>query len=142
MRHADFLYDTGIWLKAERLVFVGVIHPPLEGRLLRTQIIGVVSIRCATMTDMTDERLAEIRARVEVAAEGPWVIDGDFLVSNDGAPIADGRYFHEPDYERNLKFIAHARTDISDLLAEIGRLNERIDNLAEEITALRAENHD
>ena len=78
------------------------------------------------MTGMTPERLAEIRARAEAATEGPWwttrnlrpatIFSGEGSDYNDA--VADDA---EP---ADATFIAHARTDVPELVAEIERLRE------------------
>lgn len=101
------------------------------------------------MTDQT--RLNEIRARVEAATPGPWrVIDTEHMI--EGTPDQSipclhivkpedeegdnehGFYFAEAEIitemDANLvdaTFIAHARQDIPDLLAEVGRLSAERD---------------
>ena len=86
---------------------------------------------------MTPERLAEIRARAEAATEGPWEAtweEGDDWWSITGAPQrvgADGPWALCPEVATSdardpadATFIAHARTDVPDLVAEIERLRE------------------
>lgn len=95
---------------------------------------------------LSDERLAEIRARVDAAAPGPW--RESETVADRGAdqwyvlPPADysdlilARGFSD-DLPRdaralaNRTFIAHARTDIPDLLDEIARLREALAQVPE-----------
>lgn len=80
---------------------------------------------------MTPERLQEIRKRCDKAVEGPWFTGGP----NDGGltSIEDGRCrglytiyaeTHEAD------FIAHARTDVPELLDEIERLEKEATEFA------------
>lgn len=96
---------------------------------------------------MTDDRIAEIRARAEKATAGPWAVEethGRDCVWLDVVNVAtEDEIFNgetQPqehivcvDYgERlksgkeheiaNLEFVAHARTDIPDLLARIAEL--------------------
>lgn len=59
---------------------------------------------------MTPERLAEIKARAEAATSGPW---------DDGCSHAV-----------NGEFIAHARQDIPDLVAEVERLRAALSDIA------------
>ena len=96
---------------------------------------------------MTDEakRLAEIRARAEKATPGPWKWHtsnswrrlkrddrgisqsvSEPFVARDGHPDLD---INEPD----MQFIAHARTDIPFLLAEIERLRAQVRRYAERL---------
>ena len=87
---------------------------------------------------MTPERLAEIKARCETATPGPWVHEVTSDVQRVG-PCAgfedpyDGggprvvttviqAWRKEPGRLEDLRFIAHARTDVPDLVAEVERL--------------------
>lgn len=61
-------------------------------------------------------RIEDIKARVAAATPGPWVADEEWWVcqpGEDGDIIVDGSVFPDP---RDAAFIAHARTDIPDLL--------------------------
>ena len=96
---------------------------------------------------MSPERLAEIRARVDAATPGPWHLDDDGaeIKTPDHGTIAD---IWEPTQEsRNGEFIAGARTDVPDLLAENDRLTTELakyvghePTIAEEMQYLSAEN--
>lgn len=99
------------------------------------------------MSAMTPERLDEIRERVEAATEGPWR-SHDFGHAGEEEPssvvVHVGGFDHSdllthdtetavawmPRWDRqesdNATFIAHARTDVPDLLAEVARLRERV----------------
>jgi hypothetical protein len=71
------------------------------------------------MTTMTDEQLAEIRARCEAATGGPWEVGHKCEIYTrhyQVGPIGD---FWEP---ADARFTAHAREDIPALLAEVERL--------------------
>lgn len=80
---------------------------------------------------MTQERLDEIEAREAKATEGPWGVDGpaqcgpgDSLAVyhvEDGGTVA----YVQPSWD-DAEFIAHARTDIPALLAEVERLRALI----------------
>ena len=88
-----------------------------------------------------ETRLAEIRARVEAATEGPWMVDpedfGTILASNDGG--FDGYHIadvHDHDggmfpVEHNGQFIAASRTDLPDLLAAVEAVMGRLPSLLE-----------
>ncbi|MFZ3592244.1 hypothetical protein [Streptomyces sp. BH104] len=91
---------------------------------------------------LTDEQLAEIQARTESATPGPWWTDilpehGGESIGIDApgdnwiVPVQD---LHEPDAE----FVAHARTDVPTLLAEVQRLKGELAKVAE-FAAKRAE---
>jgi len=92
---------------------------------------------------MKPERLAEIRARCEAATEGPWRVHGvdkhwdkhqAYYKVRGSIPgrkwqIADCRYvdheegcYDEGEAAANANFIARARQDIPDLLAEVEAL--------------------
>lgn len=103
---------------------------------------------------MTDERLSEIRARAEKATLGPWEWDSynsihapEQKIDHDGEkwckviasipdhPTGEDSFLAEQITERsawyresaaNADLIAHARTDIPDLLDEIGRLKAEL----------------
>ncbi len=87
---------------------------------------------------MTDEELKAIEARANEATEGPWDFDKDqsdwvrtrFVKTfppGQGAPIESfgvcaPLWFNTPDEcRRNGTFIAHARTDVPALVAEVRR---------------------
>lgn len=85
---------------------------------------------------ITEKRLTEIQARLEAATEGPWTVgddDPEYIVfpekgGYDGLVIAkvvdqDGALFP---VEHNGQFIAHAPTDIADLLAEVEWLHDEL----------------
>ncbi|HDZ38156.1 MAG TPA: hypothetical protein ENH62_07710 [Marinobacter sp.] len=86
------------------------------------------------------DKLVAISARLEAATPGPWrVVDkGDFLES-DAGPIADLRYFHIPDNEKNADFIAHAPTDISWMAEEIKQLRAELAAERDVLTGLGKE---
>ena len=81
---------------------------------------------------MTPERLNQIKARYEAATEGPWTIGynnpsgcpvvSPNVVSCNTAVIASVRGLVT---KPNTAFIAHARQDLPDCLAEIERLQKR-----------------
>lgn len=79
---------------------------------------------------MTQEQLDTIRRRTEKATEGPWGVEGpaqcgpsDTLVVY---PVEDGGTlaYVQPSWD-DAGFIAHARTDVPALLAEVERLRAR-----------------
>ena len=95
---------------------------------------------------MNAERLEQIKERAEKAVAGPWTVenpmDSPAVIANGHkqaydwdfiAHIETGKAKHSVKADRNASFIAHARQDIPDLLAEIERLTTRI-------TALETEN--
>ncbi len=82
---------------------------------------------------MTEERIAEIRARAEAATPGPWWTHKSFEViygqksGFDSLIVCaleseDFMYSKERDMQANAAFIAHAREDIPALLDEVERL--------------------
>lgn len=98
---------------------------------------------------LSDERLAEIRTRVEAATEGPWGIcdvpackcqmiwagDQESVVA-----VAHGAHWGEaigdpwPNQEQsraNRDFVRHSRQDVPDLLAEVERWKGMARNVVE-----------
>jgi hypothetical protein len=91
------------------------------------------------MTTLTPERLADIEKRCEKLVPGPWIVDADPDRSDqlavrgidvNGWWIAGAcvGIWHDMGGEAHAQFIAHARTDIPDLLNEIKRLREEVSN--------------
>lgn len=93
---------------------------------------------------MSDQaRLDEIRTRAQAATPEPWgwlAYEPSTLVSYDylGDPVAEkyglrprvlatGEYNRKTPSRHDADFIAHARQDIPDLLAEVGRLSAERD---------------
>lgn len=101
------------------------------------------------MSALTPERLAEIRERVEGASEGPWIhytpnprhsLSSSVLSEPlDSDPLAVSSEVAEGVAKRDGAFIAHARTDVPDLLAAVQRLGRLHQGQAEHIVGLRAE---
>lgn len=116
------------------------------------------------MGELTAERLAEIKARCKAAAGGPWEIGIDeelvpleeadaSMAARENAAfparwICGGGYalaaVGDPlssklcdDDKANLAFIAHARQDIPDLLAEVERLRRLLKD-ADEVLHIAA----
>lgn len=79
---------------------------------------------------LTGRQLEAIRQRAKAATGGDWYWDegyeqdipGRYVYCDEGAIVASADVLEEDDAE----FIAHARTDIPALLAEIERLNDVI----------------
>lgn len=98
---------------------------------------------------LTAERLAEIKARAEKATPGPWFLRdegtfGEVLVQYRTEP--HGFRFpvaravrSTPGYAESAEFIAHARQDVPDLVAEVERLREENEELLEAIGTVLAE---
>lgn len=89
---------------------------------------------------LTPEHLAEIEARAEAATEGPWTEGQDSAVWNAriyGPPNSGHRSTSlcevlqngAGDAANNRAFIAHARTDIPDLLAAYKAAQEENERL-------------
>ncbi|MFE0887853.1 hypothetical protein ACFW4Q_02260 [Streptomyces rochei] len=82
---------------------------------------------------LSPEREAEIAARAEAATPGPWFVHPDW----------PGRVFSESEFnahvarvtgsnpEHNEQFIAHARTDVPALLAELAAVRAERDQARE-----------
>lgn len=72
---------------------------------------------------ITKERLAEIKARCEAATRAPWDVveihPKHYHVSAalDEPPVAEVEYIIQ-----DAEFVAHARQDVPDLVAEVERL--------------------
>ncbi|MFD6782300.1 hypothetical protein [Streptomyces diastaticus] len=90
-------------------------------------------------TPLSPEYLAEIAARAEAATAGPWCTDGAEIYQGDEyswdafwvgetcrADEADGGLL-------DAAFIAHARTDVPALLAEVERLRAALSSAADAI---------
>lgn len=83
---------------------------------------------------MSDERLAEIRAREQAATVGPWAYtrwDDTFFMATFGVRAAE-RVVAYAEHDRgpecadeDMDFIAAARQDVPDLLSEVERLRTR-----------------
>lgn len=83
---------------------------------------------------MSDERLAEIRARVAEASPAPWSVDISYrrnskviaLVQLVRPPVAGSNIPQLKSWQigdlPNLMFIANSRADVPELLAEVDRL--------------------
>lgn len=95
---------------------------------------------------ITSAELAEIKARVDAATPGTWTVDDseaaigwDVVATGEdnlcgwvanGAP-GEGAFCEEPD----ARFVAHARTDVPRLVAEVERLNSVLDRYRSESTS-------
>lgn len=105
------------------------------------------------MKRLTNAELNAIRERAEKATPGPWearawksTTDDQYFVSQafeGGKELATAwqgeRYPEMPEIpngeaEANAKFIAHARSDVPKLLAEIERLRNGIDRVLYHLT--------
>jgi hypothetical protein len=85
---------------------------------------------------MTPEELAEIKARCEKATPGPWCWWGDRF---SGRGIGQGDeyefgiqvvvYLKGVSTDENADFIAHSRTDIPALVAEVERLRAALEQI-------------
>lgn len=95
---------------------------------------------------MTEQELAEIQERCAEASPGPWKPDAyDMGPDNYSLSVLDSKglvILEVPSTssldESNLLFVAHARTDVPALLAEIARLKAENARLREAL-ALRHE---
>jgi hypothetical protein len=85
---------------------------------------------------MTPEELAEIEARAEAAAAGPWNDSGRGFRTDIGYCMdrEDGERVLIPLFETrtnakraDIVFVTHARTDIPALIAEVKRLQQQIE---------------
>ena len=106
------------------------------------------------MSELTKEQCEEIREREKLATAGPWRIgNGDegwfwgFLVADtviDDCPddkpspavLAD--FNRHVRYEANSSFVAHAKTDIPNLLDTVASLRAKLENTqVEHVAALK-----
>ena len=82
---------------------------------------------------LTDEELAQIRERSEMASAGPWTLEG---VAYESFAVMSPDYLYGEMFVVSVKddadFIANAREDIPKLLAEIEMLRDEVE-LYEEI---------
>jgi hypothetical protein len=109
------------------------------------------------MTDrLTPARLAEIRQRAAHATEGPWAIwrdldhQGFITVGDATGVIPEGAAYTEGPsnptahvyIEEDAEFIAAARADVPDLLAEIERLTAEHAAFEQRLADVQAEHHE
>lgn len=84
-------------------------------------------------TPLSDERLAEIRAREQAATLGPWKATRVYEITSHCLP--DGHLIigevDEDGTRNDATFIAAARQDVPDLLAEVERLRACVAELDE-----------
>lgn len=79
---------------------------------------------------MNKEQLKKIKDRVEAAMDGPWKYDGEAIYDSKTTRIADVWVDAGPcqyvlrGTKETHEFIAHARTDIPNLLDEVKRLQD------------------
>jgi len=81
---------------------------------------------------MTGEELAEIKAREQAAAPGPWWISANFKII-----IPKGGALEKS--SENMIFIARARQDVPALIVEVERLNAENERLTRELDAAVAD---
>lgn len=86
---------------------------------------------------MTPEQLAAIRARLDAATPGPWIAEysgdqGNCVIPHDALSTREAvcvtRLYHAA---ADAEFIAHARTDLETLLAEVEHLTQMIRDIDE-----------
>ena len=80
---------------------------------------------------MTKKEIEEIKSRLEKASPGPWRVasttDGEYILDCDDWVVAAIFERKEDTY-----FVAHAREDIPQLVAEVERLREGLTYLTED----------
>ena len=86
---------------------------------------------------MTEERLAALEVLCQAATEGPWNAAPEI---NYDIYSLDHGWVAQTDDDANSDFIAEARTALPELLAEVRRLRECLEVLAQ-ATKLGAEHH-
>jgi hypothetical protein len=89
------------------------------------------------MERLTDAELEAIRKRAEAATEGPWYSEDNSVVYSEkvvdrkyGEPVEVADTSCGPDIG-NAEFIAHAREDVPKLLAEVERLRDALEDIAD-----------
>lgn len=77
---------------------------------------------------MSNLDLPAIKARYEAATEGPWTGEDNYVRGDHGVlamcPCYGPGYLAEFPAAANAEFIAHARTDVPELVAEVERLRK------------------
>jgi hypothetical protein len=96
---------------------------------------------------LTDDELKAMKERLERATPGPWVKkdleEGQWVLRsqsapNFGIPVLDEYLKHHQPYiayginHRDANLIAHSRTDMEKLIAEVERLRAAFDYVCEE----------
>lgn len=96
------------------------------------------------MTNISKEEMKQIRERVEKSTGGKWQYWGGdvYTVSKQGrinlqaiCCLNDGENIENPNEEADAALIVNAREDITKLLAEIKRINEKIRELEGDVEA-------
>ena len=83
---------------------------------------------------LTDEELADIKAREAAATAGPWHIDEQGLFIWDKCIAGITTFFElRFDNDADAEFIAYARTDVPRLIADLRASRERIKELEAEV---------
>ena len=80
----------------------------------------------------------QIEARAKAATPGPWINNRNGVVTVESHPLAPT--VSENSSWGDADFIAHARTDIDDLLTVIAITDKALDSAVEEIETLTARN--
>ncbi len=101
---------------------------------------------------VNEKRLDEIRKRAKKAVQGPWYAQDGIYCRADGRQqwifhTEDGDYRHstlseeesEQEQRDNEAFVAHARTDIPDLLAYVEMLKKKVNELEDYNSCLEDE---
>lgn len=107
---------------------------------------------------LSNERQFEIRERAEAATPGPWRNEGNVVADENSIVVGDESYnwrfvahvnsdteegadathvISETEAVANAEFIANARADIPDLLAEVSRLTTELARVREENERLK-----
>jgi hypothetical protein len=98
------------------------------------------------MTDqkpLTEQQLDDIETRANAATPGPWCTDS-WEIYQGTEYVAGAEWIGETcragemdDSRADAEFVAHARTDVPALLAEVRRLGAALAEAAEDLTWLR-----
>ena len=107
-------------------------HLTLHGRQAY-RCLGIAGAPTQPAEPLSPERLAEIAARAEAAAPGPWFLHDDWP----GRVFSESQFNHHvarvtgSNPEANERFIAHAREDVPALVAEVERLSAKVREFGE-----------
>ena len=79
---------------------------------------------------MTEEQLQAIKERAEKATDGPWKVGKASPNGAQNIGTVYGLLTAQTTREENAEFIANARQDIPQLVAEVERLREGLETIA------------
>lgn len=79
--------------------------------------------------------LEEIKARHTAATTGPWAVSSRYFITHGLGNVICSTQTHpaQLNMDNDLAFIAHARTDVPGLVAEVERLRQMVETLGSEL---------